>query len=724
VRAVDDVLQTHFNLPQGLADTSTTTIQVTEKSPSGKSTVKLDKIVHRVQVLDVATGTGTFLAEVISQIHSKYKAQQGMWSSYVEQHLIPRVHGFELLMASYAMCHLKLELLLRETGYVPKGSQAPRLSVYLTNSLEKPHDELDKLPLIEWFSRESNEASFIKKRTPIMVALGNPPYSGESDNRDPWIMNLLEDYKKEPTGGRLQEANPKWLNDDYVKFIRFGAHFVEKNKDGIVAFITNHSWLDNPTFRGMRWHMLNTFDDIFVFDLHGSTKKKDTAPDGSADKNVFDIQQGVAIFIAVKHKSGAKLNKPLANVHHAEVWGSRESKYTYLSEASLKTMPWQKLAMQAPHYFMVPKNMVGYENYTQGFAVNELFKTNQTGMVTARDALVVANDIQTLAERIRDFADVKQSDEAIRAKYYGHKKAGKYLPGDSGNWKLVSARRAIAKADHADFIKPVAYRPFDNGYVYYHDEMIEGARGPIMKHFTLGSNLALLVGRQGQVAGNGEWNLVFSCKNISDFNMFYRGGGLIMPLYLYDGLGKSQLKTPNLDEAIWRKIKDVAGAAAAEPQAVFDYVYAVLHAPTYRRTYAEFLKSDFPRIPYPTSAAQFKALAAHGATLRQLHLLEHPNCTPTGGMAAYPTDGSHVVEKVSYAGGKVFINATQHFDNVPQAAWEFYIGGYQPAQKWLKDRKGRALSLDDITHYQRIIATLTQTAQLMQVVDGVYKAAK
>ncbi|MBQ1494367.1 MAG: N-6 DNA methylase, partial [Acinetobacter sp.] len=293
VRAVDDILKTEFGLSQGLADTSKTTIEVeatgtaiTKGKAKGKRITET-KEVHKVQILDPATGTGTFLAEVVKHIHQKFAGQQGIWSNYVESHLLPRLNGFELLMASYAMAHLQLDLLLTDTGYKPK--QAQRLRVYLTNSLEESHPDTGTL-FANWLSSEANEANHIKRDTPVMCVIGNPPYSGESANKGDWIMSLMDDYKKEPGGKeKLKERNPKWINDDYVKFLRYGQHFIEKNGTGVLAFINPHGFLDNPTFRGMRLRLMETFDEIYILNLHGSRKKRETAPNGSEDENVFDI---------------------------------------------------------------------------------------------------------------------------------------------------------------------------------------------------------------------------------------------------------------------------------------------------------------------------------------------------------------------------------------------------------------------------------------------------
>lgn len=288
VRAVDDILKTEFDLPQGLADNSKIKIKV---KVQGKD---VEQEVHRVQILDPAAGTGTFLAEVVKHIYKKFEGQQGIWSDYLENHLLPRLNGFELLMASYAMAHLKLDLLLTETGYKPTKEQ--RFKVYLTNSLEESHPDTGTL-FANWLSTEANEANHIKRDTPVMCVIGNPPYSVSSSNKSEWIEKLTADYKKD-----LNEKNIQPLSDDYIKFIRFGQHFIDKNGSGVLAYISNNSFIDGIIHRKMREELKKTFDKIYIINLHGNSKKKETALDGSADQNVFDIMQGVSINIFVKRR--------------------------------------------------------------------------------------------------------------------------------------------------------------------------------------------------------------------------------------------------------------------------------------------------------------------------------------------------------------------------------------------------------------------------------------
>ena len=727
VRAVDDILKTEFNLPQGLADTSKTKIKVNLQSTDKRYTNNIKTIeeeVHRVQILDPATGTGTFLAEVVKHIHKKFEGQQGIWSNYVEKHLLPRLNGFELLMASYAMAHLQLDILLKETGYLPSvgGAGGGRLKIYLTNSLEESHPDTGTL-FANWLSSEANEANQIKRDTPVMCIIGNPPYSGESANKGEWIMQLMEDYKKEPGGKeKLNERNPKWINDDYVKFLRYGQHFIEKNGSGVLAFINPHGFLDNPTFRGMRWNLLKTYDKIYTIDLHGNSKKKETAPDGSADQNVFDIMQGVSINIFVK--TGKKKDNELGKIFHKDVFGKRELKYDFLFDNTLKTVDYKELPAVAPNYFFVNKDFDEQKIYQQGFAINNLFNLSVVGIATAKDAILINENADELLANVKNYFNV------------------------SINPSLVNL---------------IDYRPFDTRKIYYDTKLVERAREKVMQHFLKGNNWGLISNKQIRTSH------IFHhwvTKNLTDLHIIETANAnpYIFPLYLYPetttqiSTEEQPTRIPNLNAAIVDKIaKAIDGSFIWEENAttpnpskggefapvdILDYIYAVLHSPTYREKYKEFLKIDFPRVPYPKDGETFQKLIQLGTQLRQLHLLE--SSVVENYITQYPIDGDNVVDKIvchSDAGGissnnepqpsrsfvpqddnatcNIFINQTQYFANVPQVAWEFYIGGYQPAQKWLKDRKGRTLDFEDILHYQKIIVALTETDRLMKEIDKI-----
>ena len=417
VRAVDDILKTDFGLKDGLADTSKTKIKVKGLKFDGRSPGKskitgetvTEKEVHRVQILDPATGTGTFLAEVVRHIHKKFEGQQGIWSKYVNTDLIPRLNGFELLMASYAMAHLKLDMLLTETGYKPTTDQ--RFKIFLTNSLEEPTEE--NIDLFSWLADEANQANAIKRDAPVMVVLGNPPYSGISSNNGDWIQGLIEDYKY--VDGVHFKERKHWLNDDYVKFIRMGQHFIDKNGEGILAFINPHGFLDNPTFRGMRWNLLQSFDKIYTIDLHGNSKKKETAPDGSVDQNVFDIMQGVSINIFVK--SEKNVNNGFAEVLHYDLFGKREKKYQYLSQNSLSTIRFNVLPQKSPNFFFVNKNTFGEEIYESFFSIEKLFSKNVTGIVTMGDNFVLDSNLDSLKARVNDFLSKKYSEKELKDEF-------------------------------------------------------------------------------------------------------------------------------------------------------------------------------------------------------------------------------------------------------------------------------------------------------------------
>jgi predicted helicase len=738
VRAVDDILKSEFDLPQGLSDTSMIKVEVPDEhggfTPTGKQRTKPLEV-HRVQLLDPATGTGTFLAEVVKHIHdSKFASMQGAWSDYVEKHLIPRLNGFEILMASYAMAHLKLDLLLAETGYVPINPK--RFNIFLTNSLEEYHPDTGTL-FASRLAEESARANRIKRDSPVMCVIGNPPYSGESANKGEWIMSLMDDYKKEPGGKeKLKEKNSKFINDDYVKFLRYGQYFIEKNGEGILAFINPHGFLDNPTFRGMRWNLLKTYDKIYTLDLHGNSKKKEISPDGTPDVNIFDIMQGVAITIFVK--TGKKKANELGKVFHYDLYGKREFKYDFLIENSLKTIPYTELPNNAPNYFFVSKNFHEQKTYEKGFVVNELFQLSSLGLLTKRDNLSIDFDEKNLVKKILFFLDDTKSVEEVC-------KVFDLVVKDKDKWDANLIRNNVPIFDIKTYIKNCEYRPFDNRKIFYNSFFVARPNTKVLSNFN-NENAGLIIGRQGQAIGD-EWNIVFTCKGLVDQNIYRRGGGTVFPLYLYpDDKSFDTKRRPNLNMEIVDQIAQKLGlefvseksftvrpelvegscvhGSTGSPRTetfapidILDYIYAVLHSPTYRETYKEFLKIDFPRVPYPKDAVSFWQLVKLGGEIRQIHLLESP--VVENYITGYPMDGDNVVGKIRYAEGKVYINETQYFENVPEVAWNFYIGGYQPAQKWLKDRKDRVLGFEDILHYQKIIVALSETERIMREIDTI-----
>ncbi len=694
VRSVDEILKTEFGLKDGLADTKKTKIKFKTDKPDRRTKsgyVEIDKEVHKVQVLDPATGTGTFLAEVVKFIYQKkFKAMQGAWSGYVEEHLIPRLNGFELLMASYSMAHLKLDMLLTQTGY--KATKTQRFNIFLTNSLEEHHPDTGTL-FSSWLSTEANEANIVKRDTPVMVVMGNPPYSGESANKGEWIMGLMEDYKKEPGGKeKLKERNPKWINDDYVKFLRYGQHFIEKNGEGVLAFINPHGFLDNPTFRGMRWNLLKTYDKIYTIDLHGNSKKKETAPDGSADVNVFDIMQGVSINFFVK--TGKKKAGELGKVQHFDLYGTRELKYQYLRDHSIRDVHFNDLLNVGPMYYMVPKDFEIEEQYNKGFDVKKLFTVNVLGFQSHRDYFAIAFDRDEIENRVNDMRDLSIDDDSLR---------NKYDLKDNPSWKLNVARKKASLTQKDHVIHNCLYRPFDMRPSYFSYEAMDRPRRELIDHVLGRDNLCLNVCRQTKAA---EWKhaLISDLPTPAVF-VEIKDGSTVMPLYTYataDGqknLDGYDGRKPNLNPKIVGEITKTLGltftdekteeASTFAPVDLLDYIYAVLHSTTYREKYKEFLKIDFPRIPYPNDKGTFWALVKMGGELRQIHLLE--SGVVENYITSYPIDGDNTVTRKTTKKdwelydeesqlGRIWINDTQYFDQIPLIAWEFYIGGYQPAQ--------------------------------------------
>ena len=744
VRSIDHILKTDFKLKDGLADAAK--IKVTH--PASKK--KMD--VHKVQILDPATGTGTFLYGVIDHIRNGFKDDRGMWSSYVSQHLLPRLFGFELLMAPYAVAHMKLGLQLKDSGY--DFQSAERLRIYLTNTLEEAH-AMSGLPLFtQWIAEEANAASDIKKDAPVMVVLGNPPYSGHSANTGEWISNLLRGNDTqtgqktgnyfEVDGQPLGEKNSKWLNDDYVKFIRFAQWRIEQTGYGILAFISNHGYLDNPTFRGMRQSLMQTFDDIYILDLHGNSKKKERCPDGSEDKNVFDIQQGVAIGIFIKRTSS---KKDLATVRHSDLWGKRElfektndenklvgGKYHWLWENDTVTTPWSHLKPQSPMYLFIPQNIKLKSEYENYIKVTEILPVNVLGFQTHRDSFAIDIDRDALLQRIKDMHDTSLSDDSLKEKYSLK---------DNRDWQLSKARQQIRNdKEWKHKIIDCQYRPFDKRVCYFSYVAMDYPRRELIDHVAKKLNLCLNTVRQTKSL---SWqHAVVSSDPAPAIFVEVKDGSNIFPLYLYpESTSKNTLfkesakeRKPNLspefieDFAAKLKMNFIPDGKGDKkktfgPEDIFNYMYAIFHSLTYRSRYAEFLKMDFPRLPLTSNPELFRKLCALGDELVALHLMEKQGKKFTG----YPIAGDNTVENVRYvepqceAGGRVWINKTQYFDNVPKEVWEFHVGGYQVLAKWLKDRKGRKLTYDDLSHYQQIVSALAETIRLMKDIDAAINAS-
>ena len=716
VRSVDALLKKHFAMPEGLAHAGKTIIKVPpppEAAKNGKPGY-IDHETHRLQILDPATGTGTFLHAVIQQIRQHFIGNDGAWPGYVAEHLLPRLFGFELLMAPYAVAHMKLGLTLEATGYDFASDQ--RLGVYLTNSLEEAHD-FDNLPLFtQWLADESLAASEVKRQAPVMVVLGNPPYSGHSQNKGEWIEELMADYKQ--SAALKKPAQAKWLSDDYVKFIRFSQWRIEKTGYGILAFVTNHSYLDNPTFMDMRRSLMCTFDDIYLLDLHGNIKKKETAPDGGKDDNVFDIQQGVAIGIMVRRQAPHAVPSRPATVYLADIYGRRSDKYAHLDANHIDSTRWEQLAPQAPSWLFVAQDNELLDEYECGWSVREIFSPNgdpAPGIVTTHDEFAISWSRDEAVQKVERLLATETEAEARNL----------FRLCSQDQWQYERAKRELADDEWRTKVVPILYRPFDLRWTVYDRNVAVHRRERVSNHLIV-NNLAVIVPRQTK----DEWsvlaaNTLCGHKSGSAYDI-----SSVFPLYQYPQVTQDLLhepafeKRPNLSDDFVAALTEAQGRAV-NPEDTLAYLYAVLYTPGYRARYADFLRRDFPRVPLTSNPKLFARLVELGHELIGLHTLQ----TVLPRITGYPVAGTGEVVKVRFGieagahAGKVWINDAQYFDAVPQAVWDMHIGGYRVAEKWLKDRKGRLLTYDDITHYQNVVAALARTLVIQAELDSAVDAS-
>lgn len=761
VRSVDALLKRDFDMPEGLGDTKKAPFH--SRDAHG---LPLEVTKPRLLIVDPATGTATFPYQIIRLLRQRLNASgnAGQWSHYVRDHLLHALYGFELMMAPYAVAHLKLSMELGgldlpdDTEDQQEEKEAlsveikDRLNIYLTNTLEDPNQEVVHLRgPYKAISDEAELAGRIKADYPVMVVLGNPPYSGHSANKGQWMDDILKGVRRDAKGRidkgenfpqslssyyevddkPLGERNPKWLQDDYVKFIRWAQWRIHETGAGIVAFITPHGYLDNPTFRGMRQSLSRTFDHIYVLDLHGNANKKEKAPDGSADQNVFDIRTGVAIGIFVRKKGAEGVRAGM--IHRFDRWGSRKEKYDWLLDQDVLSAGYKEINPQSPMYLWADQDEVIREEYEKGWSVEDLFTTQSVGVVTSRDELSIhfsEGDLQKTVERFLGL-EVEKAREKLG------------LGKDSRDWGVDRAQKDLRAHKN---VKPskIVYRPFDSRYTYFTGTTTgfhSMPRWQTNQHVVGKENLVLSFTRQTR----DKWDVLvtespIAHKSLSAYDITYFAPVYLYPVVAADSLGlhaydfpiDAKGRTPNLSKAFIGALSLAIGlsfspdgtATDAEhywPEDVFHYIYAVLHSPSYRTRYADFLRTDFPRIPLPDSADRFRQLAALGAKLAGLHLLK--TAPKVGG---FPKAGTGEVEKRypkyapptgSETEGRVLINAKQWFTGVKPEVWEFRVGGYQVAEKWLKDRRGRVLGFDDIGHYQQVLGALGETLKVMEEID-------
>jgi hypothetical protein len=761
VRSVDEILKTEFGIEDGLASTITWG-EYLARPPlplgegRGEGTPRVLTLPEHctpdtpfVQILDPATGTGTFIVEVIEHIHTHLLAKwraEGLvkraqwlprWNDYVRLHLLPRLNAFELMMAPYAIAHMKIGIKLAETGYsFPEGG--PRVNVFLTNALEPAHAVSPGLEFsAPMLAHEAAEANRVKEQLAATVVLGNPPYSGESGNQGEWITKLMR--QRLPDGADsffrfneadLGERNPKWVNNDYVKFFRLAQSRLAALGTGVLGYITSNSYLESPTFRGVRQSLMHTLPHLRIVDLHGNSKRGETA---GGDENVFEITEGVAI--AVGHVQPGLTQR----VEHADLTGPRQAKYEALMAKGLQLL--SAFSVTGERLQLVRSDGAGLAEYERGWPLPTIAPVNSVGIVTARDELCIHFTQKQAWDTVQDFA--QRAPEDAR-QHYG-------LGADARDWQVVLAQKDLKDTGpNQRFLQPVLYRPFDIRHTYYTGQtrgFLCMPRPEVMRHMLVGPNRGIACCRQmSQIdevwAHVGVASLPIESCTISNKT---KEINYLFPLWRYEGAEQKA----NLSPAFVETVQSVLGipstdyrpedpTAPLHAEKIFHYLYAVLHSPAYRQRYAAFLRTDFPRIPIPASRGVFDALAALGQQLVAWHLLEHPSAaaitrTTATGPAWF---GSHQREltKVAEKGktlaeeasgcGKVFVNGSSGFAGVNTRVWQHTIGGYQVLHKWLDDRRkaGRSLSDDDITHWLRVYAALEATQGLMQQVDAAIEA--
>jgi len=638
VRSANILLKEKFRKPLGLAD-------------------------NGIKILDPACGTATFLALVIGVIYEEIinSGKKGIFPDVAENHILKDIYGFELLMASYAMAHLKLSLRLKELGYEIKEDE--RFKIYLTNTLESKPIQIIYMPFYESLTKESAEAQGVKQEVPILVVLGNPPYSVSSYNKSKFIEDLMVDYKKDVKG----ERNIQPLSDDYIKFIRFAQWKIEQGGKGIFAYISNNSYLTGLIHRGMRKKLLDCFDEIYILNLHGNSNIGEVCPDGSKDENVFDIKQGVGIAIFVRKEKRGKETE----VFYEDLFGLREVKYNYLLENDVKTVKWLKLTPKEPYYFFVPRDLAKEENYQRFWSVVDVFRLNTSGVTTHDDKNLVK-----------------------------------------------------FKTDGNPLDRPYSYRPFDDRVIEYDLNKVVRHRSEVMKHF-FSPNLGLVIMRKPVKL---PFDCLFVTKFITDKN-FYCFQTYIFPLYLYPDKTEKEFsdeRRPNLNNVFVKTLvlalsSNGEGKGKISPEQILFYCYGIMHSDIYRENYEEFLKIDFPRIPFTKDCNLFLEISKIGEEIGRLHLLESPLLNKIE--AEYPVPGDHLMEKPTYDEKyqRLYINKNQYFGKVSKDVLAFTISGYQVLDKYLKSRKNRNLSQAEIEHLLKVITALKYTIEKMKVADELFK---
>lgn len=734
VRSVDWILRNKFGKEKGLADES-------------------------VQLLDPATGTGTFLMSAIQEIHENIKREYSPlgedmvrkeFNRVVLDHILKHFYGFELLIAPYAIAHLKLTLEIERLGFdfklteEDKEPDNDRFKVYLANTLDDPDKQQQDFFGFNSIPQESESARKVKNEVPIIAIVGNPPYSGHSENTEPYATNIVKEAYYTVDNRKLEESNTKWLLNDYVKFIRFSQKKIDNLGFGIIGMITSNSYIDSPIFRGMRQNLMNSFDEIYIYNLHGNSKKEEVLPKGiDKDENVFNITEGVCIAFFVKT---SKQNKA-TNVFYTDLWGRKHMKYEQLLNTEIDLQEWQIIEPSQPKYLFVPQNKNLEQEYSSYMSILDIFEEKSLGVLTKRDGLAIGFSIDEIMNRLSRFTDKHLTDQYVSNEFD--------LPlKDKDRWDLSESRKEVSKTLNKEKIIPINYRPYDRRFVYY-DENIVARKNTRIMHNLLKPNLAIITTRQ---LANISFKHISVSSTIAEqcyISNKTKEGGYVFPLYVYPLEDHNNLGL--LEESFSRKlnikkecinflmghlglefVEDGMGNLTVNfgPESVFYYIYAVLHSNGYRTRYSEQLRDEFPRIYFIKDLNTFKKLVEYGHKLVDLYLLGDTPFTTSDniftegntnswgiaiGGPSFRKEEDWKVSDVRYDTTKkrIYVNKSQYFEGIEKEVWEFEIGSYTMCDKWLKDRKkaGFCLSTDDIKHYMKICVSIREIIKIMKEID-------
>ena len=674
-----------------------------------------------ISLLDFASGTGTFLLEAYKV--ALEQVDKGQKNNFIRSNLLHNFFGFEYLVAPYTVSHLKLTNYLKETGFVFK--QNDRARVYLTDTLDDTHYQRN--PLFPYISDEGEQATEIKLEKKVWLILGNPPYSNFSKNKKPFIQTLISAYKKD-----LNEKNIN-LDDDYIKFIRFaqckieGAKYsYQKGKNtingqmkgagqGMISIITNNSYLEGITRRFMRRSLYETFDKIYILNLHGNSNI------GEPDKNIFDIRIGVSIVLFVKMPKALKEKEVyyFSTLNHEIL--TRQNKFNFLYNNDLETIHWKRLYPKKPYYWFIEKDFSNQKRYDKGWKLNDIFDVYSSGVKTERDEVAINFTKADLEKKLFDLENLTTED--FRYKYN--------LPADGRDWSIKYAKQKTFPLDKNNF-NSIDYRPFDYRFTYINEKskgFVAYPRYNVMKHFINQNNIGLLFPRNW--SHYKKWSAALVSNKISDIHLI-GSQSYIAPLYIYNGNGdsdengncylfKDNTKKDNFTKD-FRKFIKTQNLKAYSPEQILGYIYAILFSETYRLNYFEFLKIDFPKIPFPKDPFIFKKLSKLGEELIENHLLKQTY--RLSAMPIFAVEGDDKVDDFYHDDKKerLYINKNQYFEKFSQAVWLYEIGGYHVFEKYLKARKGLPLAYEQINHLKKMAASIKQTIEIQKNIDTLCKS--